>query len=409
MNVYEDETEQETALRDDLDVELGALMPGLVPAEAIAAQGQAIRRRRQRIWSLVASFVALVALGSTLLLPGVLRNTTPPALTTPSGDWISVNSAAYDEAHGLLGSGTVAGKAWSISLSHPPLSTTFPDGTIEKLNPDDDNRFTGTVAGSKSVNTDTSTYKAPQPNLLENVFWIGDEATNNPPYQFGFGPVVQKAGSVLVHYANGESISFPATEFEGKRYIAILDVTTTTIDKLTVYGTDGTELGYVEPSSIDRSAPDTVDAPWYTPDQVPVYAPAAITFTGTEFDAPGTPWTIEVQAGGFGICENTTSSEHFGGAGCTPPGSPAEKDPLSGLELGDGNPAVLVLGPLNPAIARVVVTLTDGETAQMQFKTIDGKGMAAEVFAPGKVIGSMTAYTKDGSVYAHQTWGQPAG
>ena len=79
------------------------------------------------------------------------------------------------------------------------------------------------------------------------------------------------------------------------------------------------------------------------------------------------------------------------------------------MELGDGNPAVLVLGPLDPAITRVVVTLTDGETAQMQFKTIDGKGMAAEVFAPGKVIGSMTAYTKNGSVYAHRTWGQPAG
>jgi hypothetical protein len=397
VNVYAYESAQETALRGSLDVELGTLLPGPVPADAITARGRAIRRGKHRTWSLVASIVALVALGSSLLLPGVLRGTTPPATNVVDGAGISVNSAAYDQANGLLGSGTVAGKkAWTVSLSHPPLSGT---------NPDDDNRFTGTVAGSETAAMDSALPSAPKPNLLESLLWLTDHAIDDPPYEFGVGPVAQNVGSVLVHYADGASVSYPATEFEGRRYVAILDVTKTTIDKLTVYGTDGAELGYVLPFSLSGSAPETSASTWYTPNQIPAFAPAAITFTGTAFDAPGTPWTIDVRAGGFGVCEYTAPSiGHVGGVGCTQPGFQAANHPLGGLELGGGDPAVIVAGPLDPQVTRMVATLTDGETVQLPFKTIDGRGIVADVLAPGKKVSRLTAYEKNGSMLAYVAW-----
>ena len=105
-------------------------------------------------------------------------------------------------------------------------------------------------------------YSAPKPNLVDGVIWFASHATGNPPYDFGVGPVAQNVGSVLAHYANGDSVSYPATEFEGRRFIALLDVTTTTIDRLTAYGTDGAELGYVDPFSAAGSAPQTLNSTW---------------------------------------------------------------------------------------------------------------------------------------------------
>ena len=219
---------------------------------------------------------------------------------------------------------------------------------------------------------------------MEGIFWFASTTTDNPPYEFGVGSVAQNVGSVVAHYTNGHSVSYPATEFEGRRFIALLDVTRTTIDKLTAYGTDGAELGYVDPFSPDGFAPGTLTSTWYTPNQVPAFAPATVTFTGTMVDSPGTPWTIDVQAGGFGVCEYTTRSEHFGGMECTPPGSQAASEPINGQELGNGDPAVIVVGPLDPRVTRVVATLTDGQTVQLPFKLIDGRGMSADVLAPGK-------------------------
>jgi hypothetical protein len=276
---------------------------------------------------------------------------------------------------------------------------------VEVTNPAEDNQFTGKVVGSASADLNSPLYSAPKPNLLEGVIWFASHATNNSLYDFGVGPVAQNVGSVVAHYTNGDSASYPATEFEGRRFIALLDVTTTTIDKLTAYGTDGAELGYVDPFSADGLSPQTFASTWYTPNQVPAFAPATVTFTGTMVDSPGTPWTIDVQAGGFGFCEYTTPSEHFGGMGCTPPGSQAEKQPINGLELGNGNPAVIVVGPLDPVVTRVVATLTDGQTVQLPFKIIDGRGVCADVFGPGKALRALTAYESNGSVFAHQNWG----
>lgn len=404
MNVYEYEGGQEAALRGGLDVELGALSPGPVPADAITTRGRAIRRRRRQVRSLAGSVVAVVALGSSLLLPGMLRGAAPPEPVAPGKLGITVNSATYDAAHGLLGSGTVSGKAWSISMSHPPLSSTAPGGMIVSTSPQSDNQFTGTVAGSKSAEISSQLYDAPATNLLESIFWFGDMLAVKPPYYFGVGPVTQNVGSVVAHYANGDSVSYPATQFEGRRYVALLDVTTTTIDRLTAYGTDGAELGYVEPFSANGLSPQTFASTWYTPNQTPAFAPAAMTMAGTMFDSPGTAWTIEVRAGGFGVCAYTTPPEHFGGMECTPPGSPAMKEPIDASEMGNGDPAVIIVGPLDPIVTRVVATLTDGETAQMPLKTIDGKGMAADVFAPGKVLKALTAYESNGSVFAHLNW-----
>lgn len=405
MNVSGQEEEQEATLREALDIELDTLVPGLAPTDAIVAQGRAIRRkRRERIWTLAASVAVIAALNSALLL----RGTTPPSASISSDGWISVNPSAYDEANGLLGSGTISGKTWSISLSHPPLASTDPAaGRVITIQPEYDNQLTGTVAGTHSASRDisTSTFSAPKSNLLEGVRWFADDATNNPPYFFGVGPVAQNVGSVVAHYANGDSVSYPATNFEGTHFIALLAVNTTTIDKLTVYGTDGAELGYVDPISALGGGPQTDTSTWYTPNQPPAFAPATLTFTGSMFGAPKTPWTIDVQAGGFGVCEYTTPPEPFGGMACTPPGSQASKEPIDAVELGSGNPAVLVIGPLDPTVTRVTVTLTDGETVQLPFKRIDGQGICADVFAPGKAISTVTAYQSNGSIYAHIHWG----
>ena len=92
-----------------------------------------------------------------------------------------------------------------------------------------------------------------------------------------------------------------------------------------------------------------------------------------------------MQTGGFGVCEYTLASEHFGGMSCTPPGAPAGKRPLDYSETGGGgDPAVITVGLLDPAVARVVATLKGGQQAPLLFKTIDGKGVCAMSWLPGR-------------------------
>jgi hypothetical protein len=110
-------------------------------------------------------------------------------------------------------------------------------------------------------------------------------------------------------------------------------------------------------------------------------------------------------AGGFGICMYTTGEQHFGGMECTPPNSPAFRQSLGVGELGDGDPAVLTVGPLDPAVTRVVATLKGGQTVDLPLKAIDGLVLGADVFAPGKVVTGVTAYKANGEVYAHTSIG----
>lgn len=397
MDDYEDGAV--TELRGGLDVELGALVPGPAPFDAIIAQGRAIRRGRRRTRGAAACAVAVVALASSLLVPGTLHGGRPAAPATPppaSKSWISVNSAAYDEAHGVTGSGTVNGKAWNLTISPAP-SATANGSPVAQI------ALHQTVGGTTALGG-AEVLPPTGPNPLDGFAWVPADqgAGADSAVSLGVGAVAPSVGSIVAHYANGRSASYPATEYKGKRYITILSLAAAAIDKLTVYDTDGTELGYEDPITPPGvPSPLTFSGTWYTPNQVPALAPATVTFTGTMVDSPGTPWTVVVRAGGFGVCQYTVSPEHFGGMGCTPPGSPAASQPLNEIGIGNGNPAVFTVGLLDPAVTRVVATLKGGQQVQLPFKMIDGRGMCAEVLAPGKVLVGLTAYDASGKVFAH--------
>lgn len=404
MDDYEDGTVSE--LRGGLDVELGALVPGPAPFDAIVTQGRAIRRRRRRAWGGTASAAAIVALATSLLVPGALSGGRPAAPAKPapmSKSWILVNSAAYDEAHDVMGSGDVQGEAWHLASKPVPSSNTVSGHPVVAL----EVRLT---VGDKTAVGDMQMLSASDSNPLDSFFWLGADPGDpaNSAVSVGFGAVTPSVGSIVAHYTNGKSVSYPAADYKGKRYVAVVSLHAQTIDKLTVYGTDGTELGYEDPITAPvASAPQTFAGTWYKPNQVPALAPATVTFTGKMVDSPGTPWTIVVRTGGFGVCEYTVGSEHLGGMGCTPPGSPAASRPLDFDELGDGDPAVITVGLLDPAVTRVVATLKGGQQVQLPFKTIDGKGMCADVLAPGKVPIGLTAYDASGRVFAHMSLEQP--
>lgn len=407
MNDYEDGAVSE--LRRGLDVELGELLPGPAPFDAVVAQGRAIRRRRRRAWGAGVSAVTIVALASSLLVPGALRGGRPaaPALPAPMGDGrISVNSAAYDEAHGVMGSGTVNGKAWSMTSGPSPaaIQTSYlPGGSL---------RFHLAV-GDKTADGDAEVLAPDGSNPLNAFFWFeADKAAagTSTAVSLGTGAVAPSVGSIVAHYASGTSVSYPAVEYKGKRYIVIVSVGASAIDKLTAYGTDDTELGYEEPiTQPAASAPETTQGTWYTPGQVPALAPATITFAGTLGDSPGTPWTIVVQTGGFGVCEYSIPGKDYGGVGCTPPRSALARSPLNfSYSQSDGNkPFVITVGLLDPTVTRVVATFAGGAQVQLPLKTIDGKGMCADILAPGKVLIGVTAYDASGKVFAHTDVHQP--
>jgi len=384
-------------LRGGLDVELGALIPSPAPFESVLAQGRAIRRHRRRVWGGAVSAVALCAVAAGLLVPGTLRGgrSGPPPTTPASRDWISVSPSAYDEAHGLMGSGAVLGVAWSITSRADPLNAYFNGKPMIAL------EVHMTVDGKTT--TANANMVPPTKNPLEDFLWLDvGQDTAAASMAVGFGVVAPGVGSIVAHYANGESVSYPAVEHGGERYVAVLAVATTTIDRLTVYGTDGAETGYEEPFTLaNDGAPGTASGNWYAPNQTPALAPATVTLTGTMVDAPGSAWTLGVQAGGFGICMYPTAGEPFGDVACIPPGSQTSTKPLEVRELGDKDPATLVVGPLDPAVTRVVATLKGGQTVDMPIKTIDGLVMGADVFAPGKVVTGVTAYKANGGVFAH--------
>jgi hypothetical protein len=403
LTVHEFEDAAASRLRGGLEMDLGVLEPGPAPFDAVIARGRAIRRGRRRTWGGATAVVVVVALGASLALPSALHgNAARPSSPTDavaSGDWISVNSAAYDEAHGYAGSGTYRGASWHVTTSKYTQAQKPDTGVVT----------TDTlVFGGDSYKQQMGSPQVPVPVLAEPLSvleWVGTDigdAKASTVYA-GVSIVPAGTGSVLAHYTNGKTATFPVVKSQGKEYVVLLAPASPNVDRLTAYRTDGTELGFVEPYSGKYSSPETDGStPWYKPGQKPPFSAATVVFSGMVVDAPGTPWTVKAEVGGFGACFSTSGDEKFGGMMCDPKDPAGEVDSALGYSsLGSGSPLVLVIGALGPNVARVVATLKGGQEVNLPLKRIQGWGYCADVFAAGKTVSVLTSYDAAGNVLQH--------
>jgi hypothetical protein len=395
MNDHEDT--METDLRGGLDLVLGTVTPGPAPFDAVITRGRTIRRKRRWAWSGTASAIAILALAASLLVPGALhgRSQQPPVSTTTGP--ITVDSAAWDEAHHVMGSGLVDGKEWRLTYTTETYLAP-PDKVVPGL------KLSAVIEG-RSVVGDTWVTDATAPNPMSGISWM--QVGENSPAGLGFAPVTADVGSIVAQYANGQSVSFPVVSYKGKHYVVIVSRAASVIDKLTAYRWDGSELGFEEPITFPgyySSSPMTGGMPWYAPGQVPSLAPAEATFTGpwagTSFTSPwgGTSnppeFTIEVRAGGFGICAYDIHLPSPS-MSCSPANGPAGYRYISST---NASPWDILVEPLDPTVTRVTVTLVGGKKVQLPVHTIDGKVMAAGEIVMDELTG-VTAYDASGKAF----------
>lgn len=404
MSMYEYEDDAASGLSGGLDVELGGLKPGPAPFDAVITRGRAIRRTRRRRRGTAAAALALVALASGLLLPASHGTSGPPPSAPPSKDWISVNSSAYDAAHGFVGSGTVRGEAWSMASAPAPGQRGVADDPVPTLS------STLVVGDGRLAQDSQTSFKSEDP--MQEINWMSTEMpvlnegepTASTVY-VGVALVPSDVGRIVAHYTNGSTVTYPSVEQGGRRYIAVLALGSPSIDRLTVYRADGAESGYDATFSVLYGNPAAWQ--WYAPDEKPPLAAGSLTLTGAMADAPGTGWTVHVYAGGFGIC--LVGSIRKAGWECTPTsgsGNPAtQARKLSVSTQGDGDTAdaaFFVAGPLDPSVTRLVETFAGGKQVDLPVRRLDGWGFSADAFARGGDLDvQLTAYDAAGQVVEH--------
>jgi hypothetical protein len=392
VSVFEDDLD-EADLRQRLEADLGAVMPSVVPTEAILGQGKTIRHRhRQRqAWGagtagVTALTVAAGLLGHALLSPTPTANGQHP----PTRHTVTVYSSAHDKATGMIGSGTVDGIAWTVAYQPGEVGGYLEHvgtGAPDTANPDG---YLGRTSG-------------PQPTLanpLSEIAGSGETPYGNYPEGLYFytAPVPRQVNRLVIAFTDGESATIPAVPAPVDRFVAFLVPQGLGMSRITVYLDSGAELGYSIP--FNGNGYPLINS-WYTPNQQPTIATGEQTMGGT---SDGTAWKIRVWAGPFGICSSLTMPPVYtGDSACAPPAVPAPGSigPIASTE--GGTSGLVVYAPVNPDVAKVVAVLHGGGSVTMPLAHVGGIGYYADVFPVGVTLSSIIAYDTAGHVLATAT------
>ena len=207
-------TTDEQELRERLHGALEAVPPVSPPAAAILGRGQRIRRRR-RI-SAGAALAAVIALGATL--PGVMRPAPAGPAAAPAYH-VTVNPPRPG-VRGLIGSGTINGKPWRVSLT----------GSGRNI----------TVSG---------------PGLAYAAIAPGTPPKGGDPVSFSgvtgqlaalFGSLRADVTVVTMRLASGTLLTLHPVTYQGARWVAVALPLRMRVTNVIAYGRDG-ELAHAVP------------------------------------------------------------------------------------------------------------------------------------------------------------------
>jgi hypothetical protein len=346
----------EQELRDRLHQALDGVTPAGPPARAIVGRGRGIRRRR---WiGAGAALAAVIVVGATA--PGLIAAVAPAPAAAPHYR-VTVNPPRPG-VRGLIGSGTINGKPWRVSLMGSgqnitafgpglPYAATAPATPQKGGDPVGFSSFTGQVAAL-------------------------------------YGSLRADVTVVAMRLADGSLLTLRPVAYRGARWVAVALPPQARITNIIAYGRGG-ELAHAVPYHGSEISNDVVS--WLRPGQ-PGRRRATVTVaSGT---AAGQQWTATATVGPWGLCLTGP-----GGVDCfeTQAGLP----PVSGqaAAIAGCNPltqAAFYDGSALGSVRSLRLKLSDGSTRRLRPVPLAGTRFFAYTIAKGVRVVRWRAYDAAG-------------
>jgi len=339
-------------VREWLGTALAEMPASAAPVDAVRRRGRRMRVRRR--FGAAAALAVLVA--AVVTVPGLLHGRSTPVpvapLVTPK---VTVGHVTSPASHGLIATGTVDGKPWTIRL---------------------------TAAGK-----DICVYTSGSPGMDCGVDWtqpswpISFSSAGSAVYA-SVGTVSPQVSRVDVVLSDEAVLRLDPVRFGRARWIGVEVPARLPIGRLIAYSRHGV-LAYAIPFT-DLGTGLTIVENWLTPGE-PV--PGRVTRVIGAGRNGGTRWSVTVHAGPWGWCAVPAVPGGGGGTGCWP-GIPPGK---YGVQLGSGGPGSRpwwIVGAVRSSVSYLSLSLKHGGTVLIPVVTVAGERLyAVAVFRPSLIAG----------------------
>jgi hypothetical protein len=350
-------TTDEQEIRDRLRSALEEVPPATPPAFAIVGQGKSIRRRR---WiSAGAALAAVVGLG--VALPGLIR--VAPAVPAAAPAYhVTVNPPRPGDPSGLIGSGTINGRRWRVTLTgsgKDPAAygpgLTYVQFPVEVPGPGDD---------PVSFQTD-----------------------GGPDRTAEYGPVRADVTTVTMRLADRTLLTLHPVVYRGARWLAVVVPSRLRITNVIAYGRHG-ELAHAVPFQGGSIRNEILG--WLPPGQ-PGRARASVTVASGTTD--GQHWSVVAAAGPWGLCLTG-----FPGSDCfdTVTGLVPPRQAAAIAGCGPEGHATFFLGEALTSVRSLRLKLSDGSTRRLRPVALDGTKFFAFTLPQGVGTRRWRAYNASG-------------
>ncbi len=355
-------TVDEQEIRDRLRSALAAIPASSPPAAVITGRGRGIRRRR---W-LSAGVALATVIGLGAALPGLVGHDSAAPAARPAYR-VTVNPPRPAAPAGLIGSGTINGRRWRVTLT----------GSGNNISVQAQDTYFQVQAGPPA--------SGDGPVL---VTAIGSSAVTTV-----IGTLSPEVTTVTMRLAGGTVLTLRPVAYRGARYVAAEAPGQLGITRIVARGRAG-ELAFAVPF---RDGITTEFGTWLRPGQAGLPRASAQVGTGS---AGGQNWTVRVHAGPWGVCVTG-----FSGGDCYDIGSAASLVPagppisMGGCgPVGQSSPAqISYYGAARLPVATVRLTLADGSTLRLRPVAVDGMRFFAFTTPAGTHVTRWRAYDASGA------------
>jgi hypothetical protein len=268
---------------------------------------------------------------------------------------------------GLIGSGTINGRRWRVTLTGSGSNT--------------------------SVQTPGAYFQVQAGPPAPGDGPVLVTAIGSPAVTTVIGSLSPEVTTVTMRLAGGTVLTLRPVTYHGARYVAAEVPGQLGITRIAARGRAG-ELAYAVPF---RDGITTEFGNWLRPGQAGLARASAEAGTGT---AGGQSWTVRVHAGPWGVCVTGFSGDDCydvdSAASLVPAGSPIRMGGCG--PVGQSSPAqISYYGLARLSVATVRLTLADGSTLRLRPVAVDGMRFFAFTTPAGTHVTRWRAYDASGA------------
>jgi hypothetical protein len=347
--------DNERQIRDRLGGALDTITPASAPVGSVIRKGRGIRNRRRA--GVAAGLAVVIGLGAAL--PSIVRHSpAPPQPVGPPHYRITVRPPAKGAPAGLIATGAINGKKWSVTLLRSGGGSTVAQ-----------------IPGYSYYNVGGSPDGNPA-YLTQNSDQVRASAV---------GTVARNVTRLTLQMANGTLLDLHPVAYRGQRWVAVMLPARLPVLDVVAYSGSG-EIAHAIPFNNGGVVG------WLKPGQ---QGPARATMKFASGTADGQRWSAYAYVGPWGRCFQTGNSD-----GCFPGlASLVRKGQL--LSMGGCDPRArnnATFYQLNAALSvrSVLVRMSDGAAARLRPVAVGGSGAFGFLVAGSARFKSWTAYGASG-------------